>query len=315
MIRKGTNIKQPYARKLLLLRWVVLCLSLFHGAIYADNLIVISKPVKIYKDVAASITANLDTATKTIDLEQLSNRRFQLAGFENVIAVGSRAGDLLFNLLPAEQKLYISFIPKQTYQRLLDKYSGHARIKQKNISAVFLDQPFTRQLNLIKQLLPDANVLATAVGPNSQKRLTDLKLAAAKAKIDLQHTMLEESDNPIHKLQPLLEQADAFLAIADRSVFTRSTAKWILYISYRLRTPLIAFSKKYVDAGALAAVYSSADDIGRSTADIINSGNHQVEGLYPKHFSVALNPTAAKSLRLHLPSEEELLRKLMAVEK
>ena len=297
---------------------VLFILACYAPPIFADNLIVLSRNLETYQKVARQITSDLESPSLTVDLSQLSNQRFKLSTFENVIAVGSKAGDILFNLLPAEQNLYLTFLPKQTYQALLKKYKGHQRIRNNTVTAVFLDQPFNRQLKLAKLLIPDAGTIATALGPTSKYILQDIQTAAGEEKFQLRHETLLETDNPIHKLQTLIEGSDFFLAVADKSVFNRSTAKWILYISFRQRIPLIGFSKKYVDAGALAAVYSSPEDIGRHAAEIIQQASNKttkISGYYPRYFSIALNPTAANSLRIAVPSTEELHLQLLEMEK
>ena len=297
---------------------VLLILVCYVPPVFADNLIVLSRNLDTYQKVARQISSDLNSPSLTVDLSQLSNQRFKLNTFKNVIAVGSKAGDILFNLLPAEQDLHITFLPKQTYQTLLKKYKNHQRIRNKTVSAIFLDQPFNRQLRLAKLLIPEAKVVATALGTTSSQLQPDIKSAAAKENLTLRHETLLEADNPIHKLQTLIDGSDFFLAVADKSVFNRSTAKWILYISFRQRIPLIGFSKKYVDAGALAAVYSSPEDIGRYTAEIIQKPkgkNTGINGYYPRYFTIALNPTAANSLRISLPSIDELNLQLKEMEK
>ena len=51
-----------------------------------------------------------------------------------------------------------------------------------------------------------------------------------------------------------------------------ATAKWILQLSYRYRVPVIAYSMAYLNGGALAAIYSSPENVGRQTADLIIAG-------------------------------------------
>ena len=316
-IKKQTKI-QHSPQRASLFGVVLLILVCYIPPAFADNLIVLSRNQETYQKVARQITADLESPSLTVDLSQLSNQRFKLSTFENVIAVGSKAGDILFNLLPAEQNLYITFLPKQTYQALLKKYNRHERIRNKTVTAVFLDQPFSRQLNLAKLLIPNASIIATALGPTSTHILTDIQAAAEKEKLNLRYETLLETDNPIHKLQTLIEGSDFFLAVADKAVFNRSTAKWILYISFRQRIPLIGFSKKYVDAGALAAVYSAPEDIGRYAAEIIQNRSNDrinINGYHPRYFSIALNPTAANSLRITVPSSEDAHSKLLEMEK
>lgn len=317
MRQRQHNKSHRVNRRTLFFGVLLLILSIVAPTSYADNLIVLSRQLDIYQQVAQKIDSDLESPSQTIDLSQLSGKLFKLSNYDNIIAVGSKAGDVLFSLAPAEKNLYITFLPKQTYQALLTKYKGHTRIRKKTVTAVYLDQPINRQLRLAKLLIKDATAFATALGPTSKTILPDIQKAAKSESLNLNHILLTESDNPIHKLQSLVKGSGFFLALADKSVFNRSTAKWILYISFRQRIPLIAFSKKYVDAGALAAVFSSPKQIGRHTAETIRNtknGIKNINGQYPRYFSIALNPTAAKSLRIKAPSVEQLEVQLRELE-
>ncbi|WP_299182975.1 ABC transporter substrate binding protein [uncultured Neptuniibacter sp.] len=295
-----------------------LVFSLFATTSYADKLLVISRQLDSYERVAHQIQDRLKTPAKVITLSEFELTEFDTTGYQTIVAIGSKSGDILFDRIPAEKNLIICFLPRQTYQALLEKYKDHPRKLDRKVSAIFFDQPYTRQLALTRLVAPKAKKVATALGPHSQKDLKILTEAASKQSIDLTYETLQDDDNPIHKLQPLIRDADLFLSLPDKSVFNRTTAKWILYISFRQRIPLIGFSKKYVEAGAIAAVHSTPEQIGQHTAEFIidYASNKQLpEPEYPKYFTVSTNNTAANSLRIRLPSEEELTSKLMEQER
>ncbi len=297
---------------------LVLSFILSATPVYAESLIVLSRQLDSYQTVAESIAATLDAPSKITTLSELETDGFSTSNFQEVVAIGSKAADKLYSSIPAEQKLYASFLPRQTFLALLDKYKNHTRTRKKTITAIFLDQPYSRQLSLARLIVPQAKIVATALGPNSKNDLQLLESAANTNNFSLKHETLEETDNPIHKLQPLIRGADLFLSLPDKSVFNRTTAKWVLYISFRQRIPLIGFSKKYVDAGALAAVYSTPEGIGQQTAELINKTTNSKTlpaGQYPAYFSVATNPTAAKSLKVHLLPVDSIKAKIVELEK
>nr|MBL8457364.1 hypothetical protein [Zoogloeaceae bacterium] len=92
----------------------------------------------------------------------------------------------------------------------------------------------------------------------------------------------------------------------------------ILLSCYRQRRPVFAYSKAYVDAGALAAVYSSPADIGRDTAEWLSSldGGVTIDALprprAPRQFGVAVNRQVARALSLNVPDEASLLEAVRA---
>ena len=300
-------------------QWVTPLLSFLFAFIlsifpaYADNLIVISREADSYNQVANSINQALNTNYKIITLKELDENSYNIKSYQQIIAVGSRAADQLVSLAPADTPLYVSFIPRQTYSQLLLKYADHQRIKTKKITAIYLDQPYYRQLALAKLITPTAKSIATALGPHSSNDRKLLQKAAKRQGLELKSVTLAETDNPIHKLQPLIKSADIFLSLPDKSVFNRTTAKWILYISFRQRIPLIAFSKKYVEAGALAAVYSTPEDVGKQTAEALKyyaMRSRLPDPTYSEFFDVSTNKAAANSLRIAIPPEEKLVEQL-----
>ncbi len=293
--------------------WWVLVLFSQSSLSHADNLIVLSRQLNSYQIVADTIRNELDTPSRTVTLAELEVMNFNTEGYEQLIAVGSKAADNLLKHSNTNQKLILTFLPRQTFLSLKLKYKQHPKFQHQNVTAVFLDQPYSRQLALARLISPQAKNIATVLGPNSQNDLALLTAAAEKYNFVLQHKTLHESDNPIHKLQPLIKQADIFLSLPDKSVFNRTTAKWVLYITFRQRIPLIGFSQKYVQAGALAAVYSTPKEIGLQTAEIVQSNQgHKTlpPANHPIYYTVAINETAAQTLRIPIPSADELTQRL-----
>ena len=98
-------------------------------------------------------------------------------------------------------------------------------------------------------------------------------------------------------------------------VVSRDTAQSLLLTTYRANIPVIAFSHAYVRAGALAAVYSTPEQIGQQTGEAIlrlnQSGSWNLpKPQYPKYFSVSVNSQVARSLGLEIESEQVLVEKL-----
>lgn len=317
MLIKSSTTQHKIKWRFIPLLSALLALILSTPSVVADSLIVLSRQSDSYQQVADSIKANLPSQIEVITLQELEDANFNSEGFEHIVAVGSRAADRLYSRISPSQKLYASFLPRLTYQALLNRKKDQTRIQNGTITAVYLDQPYGRQLRLARLIAPDAKTVATALGPNSKNDLPLLEAAATQQQLQLSSTVLQESDNPIHKLQPLIRNADLFLSLPDKSVFNRTTAKWILYISFRQRIPLIGFSQKYVEAGALTAVFSTPGQIGRQTAEIIQkvkAGHPLPTPQHPKYFSVITNKKAANSLNIKMPSEDALTQQLMEQE-
>jgi ABC-type uncharacterized transport system substrate-binding protein len=87
--------------------------------------------------------------------------------------------------------------------------------------------------------------------------------------------------------------------------------KNILLSSYRQRIPVIGFSKSFVGAGALAAAYSTPDQIAQQLISIITNllkpdRTPVGDNVYPEDFSVSTNKQVAKSLDLQIPDDDSI---------
>lgn len=234
-----------------------------------------------------------------------------------VVAVGAKATSVALTH-GLGSTVIATFIPRRSYEELITHHSNNRLIQQQRISALYLDQPYQRQLRMARILAPAAQVMATAFSELSAEELPRLREAADKTGFKLIHSTLSSDENPIKKLQPLIEQSDLFLALPDQAIFNRTTAKWILYITLRQRVPLLGFSLKYVEAGATAGVYSTPAQIGQETGEILRKMLDQDTALpspaYPRYFSVATNPAAARTLRIRLPEAAEIEAQLKKLE-
>ena len=289
---------------------------------------VTARPLVILSDSTTSYQKVLNTLREysgvpvdymTADALRTSPMQLQRETYDYYISVGSRATDTLLKHLPDNApSVLATFIPRRSYQSLLRTYDDHPVVNNKRISAIYLDQPYNRQLRLARLISPKADVIGAAFSDLSARDLPLLEETLNETGLTLEYRVLDEDKNPIKQLQPLLEKSDIFLTLPDKAVFNRTTAKWILYISFRLRVPLLGFSRKYVEAGAVAGIYSSATQIGRQTGEAMVQFNLKKHVLpsaqYPMYFSVATNPSAAKRLRIHIPAEAELEQALKEAE-
>ena len=96
----------------------------------------------------------------------------------------------------------------------------------------------------------------------------------------------------------MLNDSDVLIALPDPIVFNLRTTRNILLSTYRKRVPVIGFSKSYVKAGALAAIYSTPEFIGKQTGEIItdlavkSSLNNKLLPLphsHSKYFTISVN--------------------------
>lgn len=186
-------------------------------------------------------------------------------------------------------------------------------------SAIYLDQPFTRQLNLLQLVLPKATRVASLSSPQSAAQIQELSALCQQRGLQFSSELVPYGSNPIHPLTHLIDSAEVLLALPDPDVFNRTSIQSILLTTYRNNVPVIGFSQAYVRAGALAAVHSTAKQIGRQAgewiAELVNTDNWQLgPPRYPRYYSVAVNTQVAQSLNLNVSNENVLLHLLQQLE-
>jgi ABC-type uncharacterized transport system substrate-binding protein len=236
-----------------------------------------------------------------------------------IIAIGSRATRKLIEADLDIPSLCI-VTPKVTYETLLGaSESAGKRLRSGRLAGIVLDQPPLRRLRLTRMLLADPRKVGILWGPVSRQMSAEYQAAARTAGLELNTATVDEEVNPIPLIEGLIKDNDALLAVYDSVALNPNTAKWLLYLAYQNRVPVIGFSRAYVDAGALAAVYSTPEQIGRQAAEVAydylsgNPGSLPAQ-IYPRYFSLGLNRSVARSIGLSLPDENGLLEQLMQAE-
>ena len=113
----------------------------------------------------------------------------------------------------------------------------------------------------------------------------------------------------------MLDRIDVLLALPDVKIHNRRNVSSILLTTYRNRIPLIGFSSAYVKAGALAAIYSTPENIGDQLAELtvqlLTADGIMQQVIYPKYFSLSINSRVARSLGLQLQFDSEDLAQLI----
>ena len=175
------------------------------------------------------------------------------------------------------------------------------------VTALYLDQPEQRFFELTKLLVPDAKSGGAPLGPMLASQHAELVTDAKLAHLELHTAIIDSNSNPVAQLDPLVKNVDVVVVMPDKAEWNHQTAKWLLYLSYRRRIPLIAFSRRYTEAGALASLYSSHSDVADEAAKLMAAILKQPRSgsiRWPGQFSVSTNPSVARTLNLQLRSDD-----------
>jgi putative ABC transport system substrate-binding protein len=301
-------------------RWLLACLACLAGSALAHPVSVVSS------DKTAAFTQATDSLLRELlrsgvpraDIHVMSTAEFLEGGPHMVegrliITLGADALRQVTSRSPRPAVL-AGLIPRLSFERLLQ---DAGKRNAANVAALYLDQPFGRQLDLLRLALPGVRRVGVLWGPESVSQ-QPLLLAAAQARgLELSEGQHGEGQSLISALRSALADADVLLAVADGLVYNPASVSNILLTSYRAKTPVMAFSPAYVKAGALLSVHSTAAQAGAQLAAMAQQllqSNTLPASRYPAEFSISANEYVARSLGLSV-DEDALTERLRKQEK
>lgn len=277
--------------------------------------VVVSDDSTPYKETASGIAAGLDRngarRVRTIGLDAVA--RMQRTDADVIVTLGSKATQAV-TALDLRIPVLSTLIPKAGYEALARKHKD--KPDHRYFSAIYLDQPIARQLDLIRTALPDKQRVGAILGPESGRMLESLRTETQSRGLRLHAVRVGTESELFPALQGVLDDTDVLLSLPDSQVFNTRTIQSILITTYRLQVPVIGFSPNYVQAGALMAVHSTPAQLARQVAEVIGRLSAAAPWLpapqYPAYFSVAVNYHVARSLGLAIEKEEKLAAKIEA---
>lgn len=227
-----------------------------------------------------------------------------------LVAVGTSAMQTLAekNLL---QPIISVLVPRAAFEKIARQ--GGRLGDPHHFSAIYLDQPWARQLALIRHVLPNRTRIGILLGPDSAELAASLRAAAKAAGLVAVIENAPTEADLLPALRRLLGDSEALLAVPDPTIYNKNTIQSILLTTYRQQVPLFGFSPSYVKAGALAAVYTVPEQIGQQAAEMIQrlAVEHALPPPQPpRYFSVGSNAQVARSLGIPLEDDATLHSKL-----
>lgn len=202
-----------------------------------------------------------------------------------------------------------TLIGRQIYEKLLSE-SGRARNRS---TAIYIEQPLHRQAAFLRQLLPGRSRVGILASNEGRNQIAPLRQALSAIGYSLDTEDSDTDETLLPATNALLPRVNLLLATADPKIYKRDNIKTILLTSYRHQKPVIAFSSTFVNAGALAAIYATPQQIARQAADLVSThGSNLPAAEYPNQFSIAINRSVADALNLQVPEEADIRRILQA---
>lgn len=230
--------------------------------------------------------------------------------FDLLIAVGIRASEVAVS--NARGAVLSVMVSKGAYENLFS--GGRTR---SGMAAIYLDQPWARQIGFLYALFPDLERIGVLYSPETRFEIAPLLDQVAQRGGAVVAQSVRSSDNLFSSLEKVLSGCDVLLAIPDSHIYHSGSIRNILLSSYRKDIPLIGFSQGYVNAGALGAIYSTPEQQAEQAAKQVLVFA-QKRGLdssqYPDNYSIALNIQVARSMSIRLPGEAEIRKRISMLE-
>ncbi|MES9978727.1 MAG: ABC transporter substrate binding protein [Candidatus Thiodiazotropha sp. 6PLUC5] len=281
-------------------------------------LVLLSDNKDVYLDVATTITNStikycrnhkLSCQSSNYDIVQDSSYDIESHNnYQLIVTLGIHAAIFARNNI-TDADIISALIPKNNPLIKEITQSGSQQ------SFLYLDQPLAHSLALIKALSSRFKNIGILVDINDKSTVSTLTSAANDLDLTLYFEPIESSEFIGTALNNLLVKIDIFLATPDTNIHNKATVSNILLSNYRKRIPLIGFSSAYVKAGALAAVYSSPENIAHQVRDGIvtyfSDEPLDAEEQMSRYFSVLFNTDVARSLGFPIKSESKLKEQMM----
>ena len=275
-----------------------------------------------YKQVADLIRAQLDNSNQPkITTLMINTTVLQEKGITAVrggttlsVAIGVRACEIAA-ALESKIPVFCVLIPRSAFEKIYRDRPGDARA----LSAIFIDQPLERQVELVRVAFPGKGRIGVVFGNESFEQLPLLSAAVREAGLQLRWEKISQADALLGALQKVLGEADVLLALPDPLVFNRDSIQGVLLTTYRYQQPLFGFAESYARAGAILALYSTPAQIAEQCAEIIlraaRAKNFALPPpQHPKYFSISINTQVARSLGIAMADEAYLRERLKLIE-
>ena len=278
----------------------------FAPSLYAAEtlrvLTVLSDSSPLYQDFAKALTQNLPNNIQMSVLQHPDDFNGDASDAELIVTVGLKAAETVAGM--TRLPMLAAVIPNNKYVSLLSK-----RDRTSQFSAVYVDQPWFRQIALIRAVMPERTRIGLLYSRDGQLDLDELRREAKRQHQTLVEMPTKNEGDLFNNMVGLLPRSDVLLALPDSKIFNSNTIRNILLESYRHNVPLVGIGQSYVNAGALCAVYSTPEQLATQAEAMVNrfaQSRHLSEAQFPMLYNVAINQEVMRTLGINIRSPEWL---------
>lgn len=267
---------------------------------------VLSDDTPLYQNFAASLKQDSGARFQMDVVPRVEDFSSNTPAPDLIVTVGAKAAS---RVAPRTQiPMLATLIPQSQYAEL-----SRQRPRGSATSAIFLNQPIERQIDLLQTALPESKKVGLLQSPEIKLDIDEVRSILARRGMTLIARSSSSSDTLHKDLEFVLGRSDVLLVIPDSGIYNSNTIRNILLQSYRQDVPLVGYSQALVKSGALCAAYSSPEQMATQASAMVSQffkyGTLPIPQP-PQFFSIAINSDVAKSMGISLPSAESLKSKV-----
>lgn len=204
------------------------------------------------------------------------------------------------------------------YKQILNFYISSTAYKNTLFAtantALFRDQPLTRQLKLAKVLLPNAHraMVIHDADLYSQSGMP-VKNSNSHNSLSFEIKHVNHAEDWAKLLSQWMTENDVLIGVDDKEIYNRDTIRSILLTTYRHGKVLIGPTRSFVAAGSLASAYTSPEQYLTQLQNMVREWlltQTLPAPQFPDLYSIIVNRQVATSLGLQLPSDDILLQRM-----
>ncbi len=283
---------------------LILLLCVPFSALGANDvrvLLVLSESMTPYQAFAKAFKLGLAPNVHVNVSEHPEGLSINDSSVDLIVTVGVRATDLMMD---RAVPILAVMIPIAKYPNLQKKQT-----RTKPISAIYIDQPLSRQVALLGAALPGRRRIGVLYSTESLIDLKELRNELDRQGYKLVARQVQNSETLSSDLDDVLEHSDMLLAVPDSNIYNSSYIRNILLSSYRQQIPLVGLSQAYVNAGALCAIFSTPEQLAAQASvatTLFAQTGHLPPPQPPALYTVSINQEVARTLGITIESADAL---------
>ncbi len=286
----------------MLLACVAMSMSIGAQAKTLNVSLILSETGAPYQQFANTFKEAL--AARNVDVNIVVSDVVSKARSDLIVTVGLKSAELAIS--QSDIPVLVTMVPESGYRGLTNNVA--ARNDGQLVSAIFLDQPLSRQIDFIKAALPKLGRIGVLYSSGQGADLEMVRKVVARQDLVLVAQQVSD-DGLFPALDKVLADSDVLLVMPDTSIYNSSNIRNILLTSYRRSVPLIGISMPYVKAGALCAIFSTPEQLAVQAAEAVSSylrTKRLPSPQYPENFMIEINRQVERSLEIELPMQDAI---------